>query len=395
LNQKNRRTFGYIRRLPSKLYQASYVGRDGRRYYSPMPFVAKADAEGFLASEWTALNRGEWVSPKARIATTTATTTELTLRKVYPDFRDTRTTRTGAPLRRLTLDLYDRHIYKTMKDWLDVPLGDITQESFTKWYMTLQAEGKKTTASKCYTLMRSVLNWAVEKKLVENNPVSIKGGYASSTGRESEILTEVQVRDVINEIEPDLKFAIQLMAYASLRFSEVSALQRKDIVILNGPEGEELMVNVDKGATKVTKRGLAGTGTKYEVVVGPPKSKMSKRLIAVHAGLIPFAKSHLEKYVANSAKALVFGTGPNRDEYMRYEYLEHRYTKAKKRAGYGDVVAPIHSLRKFGATEFANSGANLTEISEWLGDGSIEAIKRYIKSNGRARQLANKMRFKE
>lgn len=393
MNKKNRRTFGYIRRLPSKLYQASYVGLDGHRYYSPKPFLAKADAEGFLASEWTAINKNEWTSPKARISEVTVP--ELTLRKVYPDFRDTRTTRTGAPLRRQTLDLYDRLMYKTLKDWLDVPLGEITQEGFSKWYMTLQSQGKKTTASKSYTLMRSLLSWAVEKKLLEKAPVFIKGGYASSTGRETEILSEVQLRDVINVMEPELKFAIQLMAYASLRFSEVSALLRKDIVIINGPEGEELLINVDKAAAKVTRLGHALAGSKYEVVIGPPKSKMSKRLIAVHAGLIPAAKAHLKNYVPDSAKALVFGTGPNRDEYMRYEFLEHRYTKAKKRAGYGEVAAPMHSLRKFGATEFANSGANLTEISEWIGDGSIEAIKRYIKSNGRARHLANKMRFEE
>ncbi len=358
-----------------------------------MPFVAKADAEGFLASELTAINKDKWISPKARVSAVAAP--ERTLREIYPEFRATRTTRTGAPLRRITLDLYDRHMFRTMKDWLDVPLSGITQKDFSEWYMMLQSEGKKTTASKCYTLMRSVLNWAVEKKILERNPVFIKGGYASSTGRETEILSEVQVRAVINEIEPELKLAIQLMAYASLRFSEVSALLRKDLVIVDGPEGEELSVNVDKAATKVTKSDLADAGNKYEVVIRPPKSTMSKRLIAVHAGLIPAAKAHLDKYVGNSAKSLVFGTGPNRDEYMRYEYLEHRYTKAKKRAGYGEVDAPMHSLRKFGATEFANSGANLTEISEWLGDGSIEAIKRYIKSNGRARHLANKMRFKE
>lgn len=393
MNKKNRRTFGYIRRLPSKLYQASYVGQDGHRYYSPMPFVAKADAEGFLASEWTAMNKGEWVSPKARIAK--AAMPDLTLRKIYPDFRDQRTSRTGAPLRRLTLDLYDRLMYRTMKEWLDVPLGDITQESFSKWYMKLQVAGTKTTASKCYTLMRSVLNWAVEKKLLDKNPVFIKGGYSSATGRESVILSEGQVRAVINVIEPDLKFAIQLMAYAGLRFSELSALQRKDIVIINGPEGEELLVNVDKSASKVKKQEPTVVGSKFEVVIGPPKSKMSKRLIAVHSGLIPAAKAHLEKYVSNSANALVFGTGTNRDEYLKYEYLEHRYSKAKKRIGCSEISATIHSLRKYGATEFANSGANLTEISEWLGDGSIEAIKRYIKSNGRARHLANKMRFEE
>lgn len=100
MNKKNRRTFGYIRRLKSKLYQASYIGKDGHRYYAPKPFIAKADAEGFLASEWTAINKNEWVSPKERIAA--ATKPNLTLREIYPEFRATRRTRTGAPLRRLT-----------------------------------------------------------------------------------------------------------------------------------------------------------------------------------------------------------------------------------------------------------------------------------------------------
>lgn len=51
MNKKGRRSFGYIRKLPSKLHQASYVGPDGARYYAPRPFIAKADAEGFLAHE--------------------------------------------------------------------------------------------------------------------------------------------------------------------------------------------------------------------------------------------------------------------------------------------------------------------------------------------------------
>jgi integrase len=393
VNKKNRRSFGYIRKLPSKLYQASYIGPDGHRYYGPRPFVAKADADGFLAQELTSINKNEWISPRSRVDK--ALTPHLTLRKIAPEYFSVRTTRTGDPLRRLTRDLYERLLYKTMEEWLDLPLHEIKQANFSKWYMKMQAAGKKTTASKCYTLLRAILSWAVEKEMLSTNPVYIKGGYTSTSGREAQVLTGAQIKELAEVIEPELKFAVLLSAYAGLRFSELSALERKDLIFSEGEFGLELTIQVDKSATKVQKRALDQSGVKYEMVVGPPKSKMSKRLIAVHSGLVDIALEHLERYVAPSPKALVFGTGEKRDEYMRYDYFEHRYTRAKSAIGCRDVSAPIHSLRKFGATEFANSGANLTELSEWLGDNSIEAIKRYIKSNGRARTLANKMTLEQ
>lgn len=389
MNKKNRRTFGYIRKLPSKLYQASYIGPDGHRYYAPRSFVAKADADGFLAQELTSINKNEWIPPRARVDK--ALTPHLTLRKIAPEYFSMRTTRTGDPLRRLTRDLYERLLYKTMEDWLDLPLHEIKQTEFSKWYMQMQSEGKKTTASKCYTLLRAILSWAVEKDMLEVNPIFIKGGYTSTSGREAQVLTGGQIKQLVNAIEPELRFAVQLAAYAGLRYSELSALERQDLIFTEDALGLDLTIRVDKGATRVKKLGSMEQESKYEIVIGPPKSKMSRRLIPVHSGLVAAAKEHLELYVGASPKSLVFGVGISRQDYMPYDYFEHRYSRAKKLIGCADVSAPIHSLRKFGATEFANSGANLTELSEWLGDNSIEAIKRYIKSNGRARSLANKM----
>ena len=389
MNKKNRRTFGYIRKLPSKLYQASYIGPDGHRYYAPRSFVAKADADGFLAQELTAINKKEWIQPKARIEK--AAIPNQTLRKIAPTYFDLRTTRTGEPLRRLTRDLYERLLYKTMEVWLDVPLASITREAFSKWYMSMQAEGKKTTASKCYTLLRSILNWAVDQKYISANPIYVKGGYTSSSDRDADVLTGKQIKELAEEIEPDLKFAVLIAAYASLRYSEMSALERKDLIFTKGENGIELSVKVDKAATRVKKQTPIAGEKKFEIIIGPPKSKLSKRVIEVHAGMIGPAQEHLEKFVSGKPNSLLFGVGEQRGQYMPYDYFEHRYTQAKKRIGLGSVNAPVHSLRKFGATEFANSGANLTELSVWLGDNSIEAIKRYIKANGRARSLANKM----
>jgi hypothetical protein len=41
-----RRSFGYIRRLPSKRYQASYNGPDLARHAAPDTFEGRLDAEG-------------------------------------------------------------------------------------------------------------------------------------------------------------------------------------------------------------------------------------------------------------------------------------------------------------------------------------------------------------
>jgi len=396
MNKKNHRSFGYIRKLPSKLYQASYVGPDGKRYYAPRPFIAKTDADGFLAQEQTAMNQKSWVKPSERQEfLTEETESTTTLREVFPIYLSLRTTRTGDPLRRQTKDLYNRLMFSTMSIWLDVPLANISKESFTKWYMDLQREGKKTTASKCYSLLRSVLNWSVDEGYIESNPVQIKGGYTSSTGRETEILNERQIQELAAAMEPELKFAVLLGAYGGLRFSELAGLQRKDIEIISSSDGlpASLSVNVARGATKVSKEQKDDSKKKYEIHLGPPKSRMSSRQVSIHVGLIPLAKFHLENFVGSRPNAPVFGIGTNRNGLMTYDYFEHRYSKAKRDIGCEGVAAPIHSLRKFGATAFANAGANLNELSEWLGDSSTEAIKRYIKSTGRARNLANGMKF--
>lgn len=397
MNKKNHRSFGYIRKLPSKLYQASYVGPDGKRHYAPRPFAAKSDADGFLALEQTAMNQGKWVRPSDRCEfPSESKEAPVTIRQIFPTYLALRTTKTGEPLRRSSKDLYTRQMFITMAEWLDVPIDSISRDSYSAWYMKMQALGKKTTASKCYSLMRSVLSWAVEQGHLKSNPVVIKGGYTSSSGRETEILTDVQIRALTNAIEPQLRLAILLSAYGGLRFSELAGLQRRDLQILPSAQGipEELTISVSRGAVKVKKEDKEAS-KKYEIHVGPPKSRMSKRRVTVHNGLIPFVRSHMDEFVGQEASALVFGIGEGRAEHMNYDYFEYRYSKAKKLIGCESIDAPAHSLRKFGATQYANSGANLNELSEWLGDSSIEAIKRYVKTTGRAQDLANKMKFDE
>ena len=49
--KKDRRQFGYIRKLPSGRWHASYIGPDLVRHAAPFTFHAKLDAEAWLLAE--------------------------------------------------------------------------------------------------------------------------------------------------------------------------------------------------------------------------------------------------------------------------------------------------------------------------------------------------------
>ena len=60
---RNRRGFGHLRRLPSKRWQASYLGPDMLRYQAPATFETKIDGEEWLAAERKLVADHAWLPP--------------------------------------------------------------------------------------------------------------------------------------------------------------------------------------------------------------------------------------------------------------------------------------------------------------------------------------------
>ncbi len=63
-----RRSFGKLRQLPSRRWQASYAGPDLQRHVAPVTFDGKGYAEKWLEVERQLIEREEWTPPAVRAA---------------------------------------------------------------------------------------------------------------------------------------------------------------------------------------------------------------------------------------------------------------------------------------------------------------------------------------
>ena len=55
-----KRSFGYIRELPSGRSQASYVGPDGARHKAPLTFKPRSSAREFLKNQEALIQLNQW-----------------------------------------------------------------------------------------------------------------------------------------------------------------------------------------------------------------------------------------------------------------------------------------------------------------------------------------------
>ena len=85
-----------------------------------------------------------------------------------------------------------------------------------------------TTAVKCYRLLRTILNTAVEDELIVKNPCVIKGA-ATERSPERPIASIAQVDALATAIDPRWRALVLLATYGSMRWGELTAQTRQRI----------------------------------------------------------------------------------------------------------------------------------------------------------------------
>lgn len=339
----HRRGFGYIRKLPSGRYQASYIGQDNARHKAPFTFDAREDAEGWLFNQRTAVTGDDWTPPAPRKPVLTFTeyaTTWLEMREVKPRTRV------------LYASLLRTHVTPTFGDQR---LDAITLFDVKKWYSTLSAG--PTAKANAYGLLRTIMGDAVDEELLVKNPVRIKGAGSKKRAKELRVLTIPELDKIVEAIPARYEALVLLGAWCAMRFGELAALRRCDLDLKNGEVHIRQAVNFIGG----------------KPVIDTPKAD-SQRTVTIPPHILPALREHVATHASFGREGLVFPTASG-EGYLMLSTLHRVFDRAKVIAGRPDVR--VHDLRHFGAIMAARSGATVGELQQRLGHSTVQAAMIY------------------
>lgn len=354
----HRRGFGHVRKLPSKRFQVSYVGPDLARHKAPTTFTTKADAEAWLGACRHRIENGTWEHEAVTASRKPTGFADYAIgwledRPLKPK------TRNGYQ------HLLDRYLLPVLGP---LDLGGVTPSVVRGWWAGLGRE-HPTANARAHTLLKSILNTAVEDELITVNPCRIRA--PSNPPRAGQIRpATLEELDVITAAMPDrFQAAVLLGAWCALRIGEILELRRMD-------------VDVDAASVSVAR---AVSWVKGQPVGGTPKSSAGTRVVAVPPRVLPAIRAHLDEHVGEAPGALLFPSRAGRD--LQPSVFHSAWRKARAEAGREDLRA--HDLRHTGATLAAMTGASLAELQQRLGHSSVGAAMRYQHAaQGRDAQIA-------
>ena len=159
-------------------------------------------------------------------------------------------------------------------------------------------------------------------------------------------------------------FGILFALYTGLRIGELCALKWEDI--------SENKIHVNK-----TMQRLKGDSEKTEIMILPPKTSSSDRVIPITAALLPI----IEKYRKKNGYVLIQANG----KFTEPRLLQNKFAKYISACGIQN--AHFHTLRHTFATRCIESGMDVKSLSEILGHSDVKTtLNKYVHSSFELKQ---------
>lgn len=339
--------WGSVRQLSSGRWQARYqIGHV--RYLAPVTFRTRREAEAFLASTRSDLDRGTW-QPADR--------DPLPLRDYATRWLEQRDN-----LRPRSRDQYELQLRLRILPHLgNIDLTQLTVARVRAWRADLLSSGDgPPTVAKAYRLLHAILATALEDELIPKNPCVLRGASAERAA-ERPIASVQQVFDLADAIDPGLRMMVLLAGFTGLRLGELLALRAE-------------RVDLDTGTIHVVEQyqELASG----ELVLGPPKTAAGRRAIAVPDEILEELKDHLRRFASSGPQALLFGSEVVRGRPISRKTFYRQWTRAVSATGMKGFR--FHDLRHTANTLTALAGASAKELMARMGHASSRAALIYL-----------------
>ncbi len=350
-----RRRFGYIRKLPSGRYQASFIGPSGIRQTAPGTFRTRTDADRWLSAAESDILRGSWLNedlgrqPFGSYA-------RAWLRDhphMGPRYRET----------------CERNLRVHLASLNDVPLRAVTPAVVREWYgSALHGKGGRTSIMQSYRFLRAVMSSAVRDGAIVKNPCQLTGA-GSDRAKERPIASPAEVVALVEAITPRYRAAVLLAAWCGLRRGELLGLVPEDVDLRAGS------VTVRRNRVE-----LLATGAAFDA---EPRTDAGKRTVTVPPHVLPVLAEHMAKW-AGPDRVFVGRDGRT----MRGDAIRQAFDRARRKADMPGFR--FHDLRHTGQTLAAATGATTKDLMRRLGHASPAASYRYLHAvDGRDEEIAS------
>ena len=358
---------------PSGRYQASYAGPDHGRHVAPTTYLARIDAEGWLANERRLIERSEWAPPAHR-ASILQRERRAAIHTVgsYAETWLAASIHDGL-LRPLTAIDYRRSLeLHILPELGDLRLTEVTRATVRNWHDITLSAAPPRARSKAYALLRNIFNAAVRDELIAVSPVQIRGAGVARRAHNIEPATIGELDTIVAAMPDRLQVMVLLATWCAMRYGEIAELRRDDVDLTARQVRIARSVSFLPGGAQV----------------GPPKTKAGVRRVAIPPHVLPALEQHLRTHVRPEADALLFrgDAGGHLHESVLYRH----WVRARRAAGRIDLR--FHDLRHTGATLAAQAGATTAELQARLGHATPDAAMIYQHAaRDRDQQLAERL----
>jgi integrase len=239
-------------------------------------------------------------------------------------------------------------LLKTWRNLNDTEIRKITKTGCKKWATAYAKEASATRYNNTLSVLRHVLNVAIEAGVIYSNPaaivkrVKVRGKHISlpTTDKFNALIDEMRAghgRDSQNCAD-----LAEGLAFTGCRKSEASAIEWRDL---------------DFDAIELVVRGDPETGTKNWELRRVP--------------LIPDARALFQRMRSERSDE------PQDTKVFRVKECQKALDRACKKVGADRITH--HDLRHLFATRCIESGVDIPTVSRWLGhkDGGALAMKTY------------------
>lgn len=326
-----RRQWGRIRKLPSGRYQARLPDQTT----APPTFTTKADAARWLAAAETDVLRGTYAPQQW---------SELTVAEWLTAWHEEHSVHKRPGTLARDRSAISRHIVPALGDR---PLVELKPVDVQRFVASVAAEVGPGTTRSIFAVLRSSLNDAVRLELLPRSPA--RGIRLPALERvEVTTLRIDELHRLAAAVERPWRPMVFLAGTCGLRFAEIVGLR---------------WGRVDLGGATIT---IVETAPRRDSDRAEPKSRASRRNVPV----TPFVAEMLHEHgVERESDALVFTA---RHGGRIYAPNWHRYAWSPARTAAGFPSLRCHDLRYSAVPLWISMGANLLQVSRWLGHSSVQ-----------------------